>query len=281
MCHAETGGVELHGVRPLWRPFVPVSEGEPLLRKAWLLSASCQGSTLALAYKRLDQPDAPVRLRLFRGPDGVSVGEYTQPREHAGFALSGDGRLLARQVGAYQLEVRDAVSGGLPRCVTLLGRFHHAVRAELGERWLLLRTQNIVHLMRWDEGRLVCSQTRGDWEAFRNRELPGARLPFTGVQALPGRPPPLTAYDPERFRLAAWNNLIAVVDAYGQVFLFEATGALACAFFVFRQQVAAWMPDGTRFGPFSLLGERATLDADRKIGQALWLAWERGEGILT
>jgi hypothetical protein len=271
----------MHGVVPIWQPFVPVSEGSPLLRKASMLSASCQGTTLAMTYKRRHQADAPVRLRLFRGPEGTPLGEYTQPKEHAAFALSSDGRLLARQVGAYQLEVRDAVSGGLPRCVTLLGRYHHAVQANLGERWLLLEAHNIAHLVRWDEGRLVCSQAREDPATFLRREFVGRQWPLNGAQALAERLPEVVAYDPERFRLAAWSNLTAVVDAYGEVFLFEATGKLVCAFFVFRHLLAAWMPDGTRYGPFSLLGERATPDADRKIGQALSLAWERGEGTVT
>jgi hypothetical protein len=69
--------------------------------------------------------------------------------------------------------------------------------------------------------------------------------------------------------------LVAAVDQFGQVCLFERSGKLVCMVFAFRQQLAAWLPDGTCFGPPALLGGPPTPGGAEKIGQALWQAWNR------
>ncbi len=66
------------------------------------------------------------------------------------------------------------------------------------------------------------------------------------------------------------------MDRFSQVALFEHDGTLVCMFFAFRQQIAAWMPDGTCYGPVELLGRPATPGAAETIGEALHAAWERG-----
>ena len=47
--------------------------------------------------------------------------------------------------------------------------------------------------------------------------------------------------------------------------------------FAFRQQLAAWLPDGTGFGSPALLGCSPTPGAAAKIGRALQAASLRGK----
>ena len=65
-------------------------------------------------------------------------------------------------------------------------------------------------------------------------------------------------------------NVVAVVDVFGHVALYSRKPELQCVFFVFRDKLAAWMPDGTYFGPASVTGQPATPFALRRIGTRLW-----------
>jgi hypothetical protein len=84
-----------------------------------------------------------------------------------------------------------------------------------------------------------------------------------------GSLPALVSYDPERFRPVAANGLTVVGDAFGQAAILDARQELVCMFFPYRNQLAAWMPDGTRWGPASLTGGPPTPQALEKIGHAL------------
>ncbi len=136
--------------------------------------------------------------------------------------------------------------------------------------------------MHWFTSTLVWFVRNGEkderlWdEVLEEREISSEGTP---VRSCPL--PAFLKYDTSRFRMAAWRNLIAVVDAFGEVFLFEHTGKLVCAFFVFRTRIAAWMPDGTCMGPAALLGRPETPEAMKHIGQALLQAWQRGEGVAS
>jgi hypothetical protein len=83
-------------------------------------------------------------------------------------------------------------------------------------------------------------------------------------------------YDRKRFLEAAESEITAVVDRFGQVALLDQGQKLVCMFFAFRDRFAAWMPDGTRFGPVSLTGRSPTNGAPEKIGRALLDAAEVG-----
>jgi hypothetical protein len=216
-------------------------------------------------------------LRLFRGPCGIPLASFPQAKNTQRFALSNDGRLLAREISQGRVEIRDALAGGPPRHVTLVGRFHPDVQVELGERWLTIQINKTIHVIRWDRGTLIVKSARVSLAAVK-QALMEVGLANGSVPARFGCLPPFLPPDAgERFCRAAWSNLIAVVDRFGEVALFEATGELVCLFFAFRQQIAVWMPDGTCHGPASLLGRPATPDALDKIGAALRAAWERGE----
>jgi hypothetical protein len=271
-----SGTVILRDVVPPWQPFTPVADGKPFLRGDDILNASCQGHTLALLTLR--PPAATRALRLFRGPEGSPLDQFVQPPGLERFALSADGRLLARLVRTSQVEIRDVAAGGPPLCVTLRGRFHDAVAVELGDSWLSIQVGETAHLVRWDEGRLVFSQARGSAAALIRSELVRAGLPTDGARAVSRPLPDFLREATGRFRAAAWRDLIAVVDAHGQVALFTHAGELLCMFFAFRNQVAAWAPDGTCYGPQVLLGQRSTPGALERIGQALRAAW-RGHRV--
>ncbi len=269
------GSIMLHHVVPPWQPFTPVADGKPFLSGDVVVSASCQGHTLALLTRRA--PASTHALRLFRGPEGTPLDQFVQPPGLDRFALSADGRLLARMVRSTQVEIRDVAAGGPPLCVTLRGRFHDSVAVELGDCWLSIRAGETAHLVNWHAGRLEFRQLRGSaaflWEARARDDIPTECVP-----AVPRQLPGFLHDTTGRFRAAARSNLIAVVDAYGQVALCTHAGELLCMFFVFRNQIAAWAPDGTCYGAQVLLGQGPTPGALERIGQALQVAW-RGHQV--
>jgi hypothetical protein len=217
-----------------------------------------------------------ARLFLFRVSDGAPLATYSSGQRHSDFTLSPDGRLLAVRLGEGQVEVRSALAVETPRATTFLGRFHNQVRVFLGMRWLTVKIDRTTHLVHWDQGRLVFSQVEGDIGDL-GQELGRAGLGTKDVSFGVDKVPSFLAYDPKRFRMRVSGGLDVVVDAFGQVCLFERTGELVCMFFAFRKQIAAWMPDGTRHGPEALLGCAATPGAREKIGQALLAASKRAE----
>jgi hypothetical protein len=252
---------------PAWREFVPLSDGRPALVGHTLMRAECHRDVLAALFVG---PPHNKQVWLFRGPEGRTVATFPVAYDRDGFTLSSDGGLLAVQRGACQLEVRGTDAGANDvRCVSPVGRFHNNVVVELGDGWLAVAIDRTVHLVRWDSGRLERSLLSGDLRTVLREAFSQSRVSAQGRRAAPGPPPPWLKYDPVRFRLSAWGELVAVVDAYGEVFLFERTGELVCSFFAFRQQLAAWAPDGTRFGAEALLGGPPTPEADRILGRAL------------
>jgi hypothetical protein len=267
------GRLTLEGANPPWMPFVPVADGRPVLTGARLLFAQCRGNVLAVDCYYPD-PGGQRVLRLFRGPDGTTVGELVQPPRLPGhIALAPDGRRLAREVGRCEIEVRDLDAGLRLVAATPRGKCHQGVAVELGEMWLTLRAGHSVHLLRWDRGVLDCGFSIGDRDQLLRRQLAGTSLASRGARAIGGGLPAFVHYDRQRFQAAAHDRLIAVVDVYGHVALFERTGALVAIFFAFRSLLAGWLPDGTRFGPVALLGGPPTPDAARRIGAALHEAW--------
>jgi hypothetical protein len=272
-----TGAVTLFGALPEWEAFMPLADGQPLLRGAALLDAVCQGRTLAALFRHA--PGRACKLRLFRGPQGIPLAEFHQPATLCRFALSSDGRLLARQPRASQVEVRDVAAGGPPLCLTPRGRFHHNAVLELGKDWLTLQTDNTLHLVRWGSGRLQGSLGRGDLESFLRCELAAGGLGSRGTRATAGQVPAwLRDQCGSRFTAAAVERLTGAVDRFGEAALFRPDGGLVCMFFAFRQQIAAWMPDGTCWGPVTLLGRPASPEAAEKIGRALCEAANGGPG---
>jgi hypothetical protein len=270
-----TGQLTLHGAVPDWVPFVPLADGRPVLKGARLLFAKYHGNVLAVDCYYPDRGGQRV-LRLFRGPDGEALGELVQPPRLPGFiALSPDGRRLAREINRSEIEVRALDEGLRVVAATPRGKCHHGLAVDLGEMWLTLRAGRSTHLLRWDRGVLECAFSIGNRDRFVQQQLAGTGLSPTGATARAAELPAIGHYDRQRFQTAARANLVAVVDVYGQVALCTHGGKLVAMFFAFRGQVAAWLPDGTRFGPAALIGGLATPGAPQRIGAALCEAWAR------
>jgi hypothetical protein len=267
---SETGGLSPENVDPPWEAFTPLADGKPLLKGSHLMEANCQGHTLAALFRK----EASKTLRLF-SHKGVLLTEYDRALPVQRFTLSTDGRLLAWEVPHHRVEVRD-VRGGIPLCLTPTGRYHNQVHVELGQCWLTLRIDKIMHLVRWQKGVLEQDLFYSSNQDQLQELLAEKGYSNRVVRAVPPRLPYWAAYDRQRFLAAAQSNLHAVVDCLGQVILSEANGRPVVSLFAFRRQLALRTPDGVCMGPEALLGQPATPDAARKIGMALLNAWQRG-----
>jgi hypothetical protein len=261
------GSLHLDDVVPGWLSFQPRQDGRPLLFDRWLLRADCQRDILAASFQ---QPNGSF-LYLFQGPDGQTLTSFPLRDAQSQFRLSPDGRWLAVQKKPPRVEVYEVPDARVPRCLTLSGRFHHDVSVTLGPLGLALIIAQTTHLIHWAEGRLVFFRDRGVPADFLRESLGP-----DPVQARLGAMPAFLRYDRKRFRAAGWSHLIAVVDLFGQVFLFERSGDLVCSFFAFQQQCAAWAPDGTTAGSATLLGQDPTPGGAERIGRLLLEAWARG-----
>jgi hypothetical protein len=249
--YEKKGEMLLGGVTPAWAPFVPLADGQPM-QLGRMLTGQYAGNVLALlsAYERTK----PLKLRLFRGPNGVPLGEIDQAHNHARFALSADGRRLARQTGPNQVEVRRVDDGLSQLAVTPRGRCHQDMQVELGEMWLTMQVGKMTHLVRWDGPALDVKMTLSDKAAFLRQELAHTNLRTGRIRLTRQSLPKSVEYDMRRFNAGVIDVLNVAVDSFGQVAVLEYTGELVCMFFVFRDQFAAWLPDGTRCGPASVIG---------------------------
>jgi hypothetical protein len=277
----ETGQIDVHVTQLPWQPFIPLADGRPALKSWTAREALCCQHTLALMTSRFGSTRSELILRLFRGPEGIPLAEYPMTGDKLTFALSADGERLARLVGNYRVEVRRVAGDNAPILGTHAGGFSPRVRLLLGEGWLILRTgKHHLHLARWDRGRLELLQRQGkhlpfSLDAFytERRDKP---MRLTGVEGIKETVAvSVTGYDPRRFVVGAATDVLAVTDRFGQVAILDAHEKLIAMFFAFRANLAAWMPDGTRHGPASILGGPPTPDALVKIGRALQRASER------
>jgi len=259
--------------------FTPLADGKPALQGRKLGRAQLGNKTLLVAINPKG-PGLEAKTFLFQLPSGALLAEY---KWHPIFALtlSQDGRLLAQQCSPFQVEICPC-SDTMKKVQSPMDGFHPDVPVLLGERWLALRTgTESGHLLRWDQGRLVHSRcTGGNFQTYRKSELAPEGLNPDGVGSHSGQLPPAVAYDPERFLSVARSNLVAVVDKFGQVFLFSHKDDLVGACFAFRERLAVWLPDGTCYGAAELLGRQASPNALKVIGERLLQASQTGKEAL-
>lgn len=275
--HEPTGRLWFYEVGPggPWS-IAPMADGRPSLKGYRLLSAAGRGGTIATAFASIEKPDRFL-IHLFGSLDGSQLSNYRKQTTSSAFALSPDGRMLALQTEPCPVVILDTRGGSL-LCSTPRGRFHHSVRLELGPRWLWMQIEQYTHLIEWDKGKLAVTSWHPGKGSARSKEAKPA-LPGVGVAADAATLQRIfrhLGHDPWRFVSAAVHSLIAVLDRFGQVALLGPGGELVCMFFAFRLGLAAWMPDGTCFGPRALLGRTPTPGADIKIGAALRDACNRG-----
>jgi hypothetical protein len=212
-------------------------------------------------------PSQGFAIYLFRGPHGIFIREYAGGRK-AMFGLSRDGRLLARQTESRQIAIDDVAAGGTPVFVTTKGKTHQALEFGFDDRdCVIVSAGRFFHRIQWTESRLSCNLQ--EVPAHRNilRHMPRAKLKIL---------PELVSYDLKRFPKRISWDVTVIGDNFGQILILDrSSGELVCMFFIFRGEIAAWMPDGTRCGPASLTGGPATPDAERRIGHALFEASRR------
>jgi hypothetical protein len=245
--------------------FTPLADGKPALQDRTIQQAQLAGQILALSTYHSTITNA---LHLFVLPQGIPHREY--PGHYRDFLLSPLGNKLARSVSNKQVFVHDVASGRVVWTSTK-GKCHHDVAVRMGDSWLSAHIGSRNYLLRWDGPKLKHQMGDGNADAFLSSALGGSP---SCTQATPlhnwDRPGWNGIwYDSGRFQLAIERNLIAVVDCFGQIMIYNLMHELLCIFFIFRDKFAVWMPDGTRYGPPALTGGPPTADALTKIGQTL------------
>jgi hypothetical protein len=265
----------------LWRPrsawaadFVPLKDGRPALQNCGIRAAQCRGNTLAVqVYGR----HGAAGLRLYRGPEGIPLEEYSEP---LAFTLSADGEQLARQAAATAVEVRP-VAGGPPNLKTRVGGCSMPQEFILGHGWLTIVTaKQHYHLLRWTSGTLELRREL----LRRSGPSPTERdaLTVSGCLARPGRlgvpsVREFLGYDPERFLFGTAGALTVIADRFGQVVVLDRRREVVGLFIAYRNRLAGWLPDGTCFGPRPITGRPESPDAFVKFGRALRDAEEAGK----
>jgi hypothetical protein len=265
--HEKTGTILLTGTKPAWKSFTPLSDNRPSLAHQQIHLAQLRGGVLGILSSL--STSMPRLLQLFRGPDGVRLGEYSQPSNSKLFAISHDGRYLARQESNLKVAVHDLGSGGTP----ILSTYHAMPRppliVTLGHNQLIVSAANWEWLIRWDQPQLVTAYG----EAGSITPWPeSVRSCFMALSPQGRNIPRPVAYDSTRFASIAQIRLTVATDHFGHLIILNSTGSVVCLFCILRDQLAGWMPDGTRFGPPSLLGCQATPGALQKFADALRVA---------
>ena len=266
--HEGRGEVVTRDDRGEWCRDAPLSDGRPNLAGGKLIQGRWEEGTVALL---IEHPDG---RRLIHALDashpGRSLAAHVGPRDLRDFALSRDGRLIALRRGDRQIEVHDIGQAGPPALLTPKGRAHPDLGLALGRHFLAIQTGQCSHLLRWGGGRLEFFRSGNDLDALVRRAF-GLRPPWTASRSGINNLPPLD--DHRRFHAVAISpGLTAAVDRFGQVAVVGADGGLVAMFLAFRDQIAAWSPDGTRIGPVPMIGGPSTPGAEDRIGAALLAA---------
>jgi hypothetical protein len=252
------GSISFGGVQPRWPPFVPTSDGRPLLDTGRLgYVAQLGGQTMAL---RTRPERGRPKLLLIHGPGGRLIREFEMENADRLSELSLDGRLLARQIRVRAIEVVETTDGTRPVLTLVRAAVHPDLRVRLDERSLAIAVGKFVH---WFE--LTAP--------LRYRRLEGGPhdvVPRSVIDA--GASTPVrceVVSDPQRFQIAASRGrTTAILDRWGQVILFR-SGRVVAYFLVRRGLAAVCLPDGTRWGSYALLGGPETPGAADAVGRAL------------
>jgi hypothetical protein len=193
-------------------------------------------------------------------------------------ALSRDGRRFARLIDDRRLEVRD-VPGSHPPILVTPAEEVWVHFASLGRSCLFVREFALAGprlarhscLIRWDKGWLDIAL---DQPETRLAELGGT------VAVSRSLSPQMLGqgHDPNRFvQFIEHQGARILIDRYNQVAVLGPNGKLACMFYMSGNEVAAWLPDGTRYGPRRLIGGDRTPGARERIAAVLERALSGGD----
>ena len=255
----ETGRITVHrdgGSKSL----LPHSDGSLLFTGDIIKFVQVAGSALAIRTQRTKHDGTHFDWFLFDTDESSSLHEipavYNDEKLNH---LSPDGRYFARYWAHGQFVVYR-IGSTSPILTTAPGRVHNPLSVQLGRTSLNIIIGAKQHVLSWPDGPLHHSYER----VRKDDTLDHA----TAVDC--SRTHPFFTYDPARFYAYASKDVDAVIDAAGQVIIFDPhRNRLACLFLMWRDELAIWLPDGTRYGPPQLTGGPAWPNALEKIGNAL------------
>lgn len=238
----------------------PQSDGSLLFRDDIIRVVQVAGSALAIRTQRTKSDATHCDWFLFNTNETSSLHEipavYNDEKLNR---LSPDGCYFARFWAHGQFLVYR-IGSMSPILTTAPGRVHNPLSVRLGRTSMNIIIGENQHVLSWREGPLFHSYKR----VRKDDTLDHA----TVIDSR--RTHPFFAYDPARFYAYASKDVDAVIDATGQVIIFDPhRNRLACFFLVWRDELAIWLPDGTRYGPPHLTGGPAWSSALEKIGNAL------------
>ena len=268
----ETGTIDIQDDAGRHRVCRPLADGRPALKGARVLAARSGGDVIgALA----SLSGAQQSLFLFSAGSFRSLGSYPVGNDVKDFAISPDGRRFARRIGDRHLEIRNMSGGALPLHVTPKGKAHPHLDVSIGETFLIINTGKHVHMYDWYRGPLRATLSQGEPGWLIARVI----SPIARRQTVRAARRTVPTYDDRRFVASERAfGLTVLVDMLSQVTVLDADDKIVCMFYVFRDQAAAWMPDGTRVGLVPVSSGPSTPDAMERIGAALRAAVSRGKG---
>jgi hypothetical protein len=274
---AEAGTLDIQNEMGLWRSCRPLSDGRPVLKGGRILQARSGGDVIGAI---VGFSAAHRSLFLFSARTAEALGSFGVGLDVKDFAIAPDGRRFARRIADRHLEIRNVSGGTLPLFVTPKGKAHNRLDVGVGETYLTIQTGKHAHLVDWERGPVRFTLSQGEAGNLVTRLLLPVAVRRT-IQAVSKAD--RVSYDGRRFVTAGTAfGLKVLVDALSQVTVLDLVDdSVVCMFYVFRDQIAAWMPDGTRVGPVPIVGGRSTPDALERIGEAIRTAAERGKGRLA
>jgi hypothetical protein len=265
----ETGAVEARTQAGLSARFTPMLDGKPEFLAAQIVQARSGGSVLALLVAK----GRTRSIHLFRAPDGLSLGAMPVGEGESGFALSADGRYVARRLGPRVLHVREVGSAGPPLFVTERARVHSQLSARLGDSCLWMQVGNHHHVLRWDREYLATYYAEDCARALAN-VTPAVEEPVPGAVLVRLHDSVAGVNPSGRFTgISRVGRLSVVTDSLGHAIVLDERGDTVAIFHVFRHTLAGWLPDGTVFGPPALIGGPPTPAALTKFAAALRRAY--------
>jgi hypothetical protein len=249
----------------------PLQDGLPFLRGCRIDAAKSSGWNLAVNVTHRETKKS--KLLLFHGRDGVLQHEFPGCRPAQAFALCENLPILVQRIFGNHLIVQGFSGNRMPLRMWP-GRYHSRVSLELARDYLVIQVGKHWHLIQWIQDELQCTYVHDD---PRRRaalsEESSAALDFDEDRTVDEE-----SYFAQRFQ--NWSScypLAAASDNLGHVALLNPSANPVFIAFVFRSELALWTPDGTRYGPASLIGGPSTPHALLRIAQVVKNAWANPE----
>jgi hypothetical protein len=250
---------------PLGKLWQLIEDGQTVPFVGTQFHAQLAENTFAFAAQT--ESNSPLVWRLFHVADQVKLlGQHNLGKQEGKHdvqlcRLSPDGKLFAMPTKHEEITIRAVGEGGANRLVTARARLHSNLAVYLGETRLEIVFGRKRHAFSWREGPLEHQFRRMVGGALGQVGMAVARRNLNHAQV---------RSDPLRFSAVASVDMEVLVDIAGQVIVRDfRRDRLVCMFLIRRHEFAAWMPDGTRFGPTDLIGGPATPDALNRLGAAL------------